>query len=136
MKVTLEEAAATFRSMAVKEPVTSEYREPMLPVPLTEKVTEYTTGEDGKILMYGLSYGTYYIVETKAPKDYNLLNEPVTVQIHETSHLDEAVLTVYNTRFLLPETGGMGTGLFTVFGIICIGGALVISACCLRKKET
>ena len=42
---------------------------------------------------------------------------------------------MYNTKFLLPETGGMGTGLFTVFGLIFIGGALVLSVTCLRKKE-
>lgn len=102
---------------------------------LTDKVTECATGEDGKILMYGLSYGTYYIVETKAPGGYNLLTEPVTVEINGESHLEESVVTVYNTKFLLPETGGMGTGLFTVFGLVCIGGALVISVTCLRKKE-
>lgn len=102
---------------------------------LTDKVTEYTSGEDGKILMYGLAYGTYYIVEIKAPEGYNLLTEPVTVEINEQSHLDESVVTVYNTKFLLPETGGMGTGLFTVFGLVCIGGALMISVICLRKKE-
>ena len=102
---------------------------------LTEKVTEYTSKEDGKILMYGLSYGTYYIVETKAPAGYNLLTEPVTVEIDAQSHLDEGLITVYNTKFLLPETGGMGTGLFTVFGLIFIGGALVLSVTCLRKKE-
>lgn len=102
---------------------------------LTEKVTEYTSGEDGKILMYGLAYGTFYIVETKAPKDYNLLTEPVVVEVNDESHLDEAAVTVYNTKFLLPETGGMGTGVFTVFGLLFIGGALVISMTCLRKKE-
>jgi len=102
---------------------------------LTEKVTECTTGEDGKILMYGLAYGTYYIVETQAPKGYNLLTEPVTVELSQVSHLDEAMVTVYNTKFLLPETGGMGTGLFTAFGLICIGGALIISIGSLRKKE-
>lgn len=102
---------------------------------MTEKLTEVTTGEDGKIRMYGLAYGTYYIVETQAPKGYNLLTEPVTVEVGETSHLEDAVVTVYNTKFLLPETGGMGTGVFTVFGLICIGGALVISIGSLRKKE-
>ena len=103
---------------------------------LTEKVSEATTGEDGKILMYGLAYGTYYIVETKAPEHYNLLTEPVAVEIGGESHLEESVLTVYNTKFLLPETGGMGTALFTVFGAAFIGGALILSFGCLRKKET
>lgn len=102
---------------------------------LTEKVTEATTGEDGKILMYGLSYGSYYILETQSPKGYNLLTEPVAVEVNGDSHLEESVVTVYNTKFLLPETGGVGTGIFTVFGLICIGGALVISIGSLRKKE-
>lgn len=102
---------------------------------LTERVEEYTTGEDGKILMYGLAYGTYYIVETKAPKDYNLLTEPVAVEIDGDSHAEAEVVTVYNTKFLLPETGGIGTGIFTTLGMIFIGGAFVLSVVCLRKKE-
>ena len=102
---------------------------------LTNRVEEFTTGEDGKILMYGLAYGTYYIVETKAPKDYNLLTEPVVVEIDGDSHMEEEVVTVYNTKFLLPETGGIGTGIFTTFGLIFIGGAFVLTLYCLRKKE-
>ena len=102
---------------------------------LTNAVQEHTTGEDGKILMHGLAYGTYYILETKAPSEYNLLTEPVTVEIDADSHLEEAIVTVYNTKFLLPETGGIGTGIFTAFGVVFIGGALVLSVCCLRKKE-
>lgn len=102
---------------------------------LTQKVEEYTTTEDGKILMYGLAYGTYYIVETKAPENYNLLTEPVVVEIDANSHTEEAVVTVYNTKFLLPETGGIGTGLFTAFGLIFIGGAFVLAFGCVRKKE-
>ena len=102
---------------------------------LTNAVQEFTSGEDGKIRMYGLAYGTYYILETKAPKGYNLLTEPVTVEIDSNSHLEEEIVTVYNTKFLLPETGGIGTGIFTTIGIVCIGSALVLSACYLRKKE-
>lgn len=102
---------------------------------LTNAVQEYTTGEDGKILMYGLAYGTYYILETKAPSEYNLLTEPVVVEIDADSHLEEQIVKVYNTKFLLPETGGIGTGIFTAFGVIFMGGAFVLSLCCLRKKE-
>ena len=102
---------------------------------LTNAVQEQTTGEDGKILMNGLSYGTYYILETKAPSGYNLLTEPVIVEIDADSHLEEEIIQVYNTKFLLPETGGIGTGIFTAFGVIFMGGAFVLSICCLRKKE-
>ena len=102
---------------------------------LTNPVQEYTTGEDGKILMYGLAYGTYYILETKAPSGYNLLTEPVTVEIDADSHQEEELVKVYNTKFLLPETGGIGTGIFTAFGVIFMGSAFVLTLCCLRKKE-
>ena len=102
---------------------------------MTNAVQEQTSGEDGKILMYGLSYGTYYILETKAPSGYNLLTEPVTVEIDADSHLEEEIIQVYNTKFLLPETGGIGTGIFTAFGVIFMGSAFALSICCLRKKE-
>ena len=102
---------------------------------LTNPVQEFTTGEDGKILMWGLAYGSYYILETKAPSGYNLLTEPVVVEIDADSHLETEIVKVYNTKFLLPETGGIGTGIFTAFGVIFMGGALALSLCCLRKKE-
>lgn len=106
-----------------------------------EKVTEVTTDKDGKAVIYGLSYGTYYIVETKAPQGYNLLTAPIKVEINAISHLTEAdgeldaeenvidkTVKVINTRFILPETGGMGTTVFTVtgFGIICAAAMLIV----------
>ena len=102
---------------------------------LTEKMYEATTREDGKIQMYGLAFGTYYIVETKAPEQYNLLTEPVEVQINDESHREERILKVYNMKFILPETGGMGTAVFTVLGISFIGGAMILAFGCVRKKE-
>ena len=101
----------------------------------TETVSEATTEEDGVIRMYGLAYGTYYIVETKAPEHYNLLTEPVTVEIDSNSHLEEATVHIYNTKFFLPETGGMGTTLFTVLGAVFISGALNLSFGSMKKKE-
>ena len=100
-----------------------------------EKVYEAASGSDGTIRMYGLAYGTYYLVETKAPADYNLLSAPVEVTINASSHLDTSVVTVKNSKFLLPETGGMGTTLFTVAGLVTIGGASVLLLASRKKKE-
>lgn len=113
-----------------------------------EKADAVTTGEDGEAVIYGLAYGTYYIVETKAPDGYNLLTAPIRVEISATSHLKEAdgvldvdgqvidsVVTVINTRFVLPETGGMGTTLFTVVGLGVIAMASVLLLCGGRKKK-
>lgn len=114
-----------------------------------EKATQVTTDENGEAVLYGLAYGTYYILETKAPEGYNLLTAPIQVEISETSHLKAAdgvldtedqvidsVITVINTRFVLPETGGMGTTLFTVTGIGVIAVAAVMLLFTGKKKRT
>ena len=86
------------------------------------------------VWFYGLDYGTYYIVETKAPDGYNLLSEPITVEIDGSSHLEANKVTVINTKFALPETGGMGTAVFTAagIGILSVGMLLLISE---RKRN-
>ena len=41
-----------------------------------------TTGTDGKVNVNGLANGTYYLVETKTNKGYNLLTAPVKVNLN------------------------------------------------------
>lgn len=98
------------------------------------KVTELTTGEDGEGYIYGLAYGDYYLVETKAPDGYNKLAEPTKFTVDATSHTEDKAITVENTTgFALPETGGVGTRWFMLGGL-----ALMIGACAValgRKKE-
>lgn len=92
----------------------------------TAKVLEALSDGEGKLTFHGLAYGTYYIVETKAPAGYNLLANPIEVEIDETSHTEGEVITVKNTKFVLPETGGMGTALFTILGLSLVAGAAML----------
>ena len=113
-----------------------------------EMVTEVTTDAEGKAVIYGLAYGTYYIVETKAPAGYNLLTAPIKVEIHAASHLTEVdgvmdqdgnvidnTVKVINTRFVLPETGGVGTSVFTVTGFAIIATGATLIAMNSKKKK-
>lgn len=112
-----------------------------------EKVSQVTTDENGEAVLYGLAYGQYYIVETKAPAGYNLLTAPIAVTIDEQSHLTAAdfeadaedaidnTIRVVNTRFVLPDTGGMGTTVFTVTGIAIMGSAALLLLMNSKKKR-
>lgn len=83
----------------------------------------------------GLKGGKYWLVETVAPKDaqgnqYNLLTDPVEFEITQTSH--GTVIDVVNkTGFQIPQTGGIGTLLFTVIGVALMGLAIAL----FRRKK-
>ena len=79
-------------------------------------------------------YQSYYIVETQAPPGYNLLTSAreVTFTGDEDNYTLE--VTVRNSAgFILPRTGGIGTIIWTVSGIILLGAAVIIFA--TRKKN-
>ena len=92
---------------------------------------------------------TWYLVETKAPDSYNILEAPVPVTIVDAKEdvLDGKVtdadiatglvpLTVENDDgFQLPTTGGMGTILFTAVGIVLMGAAVILFIVVRRKRR-
>lgn len=97
------------------------------------------TDATGALNFTGLKEGTYKVVETKAPQGYNKLTAPIEVVItakydaegkltewgvHKSSDAyakDNTTITVQNNKGLeLPSTGGMGTALFTVFGVLIV----------------
>ena len=110
----------------------------------TEGVVDtITTGETGALVINGLADGTYYLTETKAPRGYNLLREPVKVTIGhkdangkltETSFVADQTQTdtsgvvkvENNAGTELPSTGGIGTTAFYVLGSAMALGAVIL----------
>lgn len=94
------------------------------------KVDTAVTYEKGEAFLYGVAYGQYYLIETKAPAGYNKLTEPVAVEVTKTSHDTAAEGTwniVKNSQgFLMPSTGGIGTTVFYVIGGVLVTAAAVL----------
>lgn len=91
------------------------------------KVTSVTSDENGSTVVYGLAYGTYYLLETKSPAGYNLLDKAVELTVDGTTHMDEKIVTVENVSgAVLPSTGGVGTTVFTFAGMLLVCASFVI----------
>jgi len=86
-----------------------------------DKVTKATSNENGDVIIYGLAEGEYYIVETKAPAGYNLLGAAVKLELNKISHIGENAVKIKNTGgTILPETGGIGTGIYLISGSLLL----------------
>lgn len=102
---------------------------------------EVTTGSDGTATFTGLKAGTYYLKETTAPAGYNINSTVYKVNISDNGTVTNAngetitQVEVGDTPLLTPNTGGMGTMMFTIGGaalIACAGVLFLI----VRKKKS
>ena len=85
------------------------------------------------------TYCSYWLVETQAPEGYNLPASPFKVTFTEDGATETANWTLSTTitntnEFTLPLTGGMGTMLLTLVGVMLVGGA-GIALFSTRKKK-
>lgn len=80
----------------------------------------------GDVTIFGLDKGTYYVKETKAPNNYNLLKSATPVNIKTEINDGVVKVEVANSKGSeLPSTGGMGTTIFIVAGSILMAGGLI-----------
>lgn len=98
----------------------------------------------GHIDIEGLKEGTYYLKETKAPKGYNLLKNPVEIRIDSAGKIYVDGSTKENTGnvevknnsgTLLPSTGGAGTTMIYLVGALLVLGSGVVLASKRRSNS-
>ncbi|WP_054252572.1 SpaA isopeptide-forming pilin-related protein [Neofamilia massiliensis] len=114
-----------------------------------ERVKLVSDGQ-GKFEITGLAYGTYYLQETKAPKGYALNEARYSFEVKKGSYsateggvtyesddpVSDATVggaqRIDNKKVTIPQTGGIGTVIFTVVGIGLMSAAVVAMR---RNKE-
>lgn len=96
----------------------------------------FVSSTDGKFEVRGLTKGNYALIETKAPAGYALLPGEITFSVGPNSYEDatgiEGHSQIKNREVTIPQTGGMGTVIFTVVGALIMGSAVVA----MRRRKT
>lgn len=122
-----------------------------------DAATALKLNDSKQIFIKGLDEGTYYVEEIATVPGYNLLKEPVKIEIKaktgantyvdpasDNNYLGTTVtsttgtesVTIINTQgFQLPATGGAGIWMFVLGGILVIGMGCVYFVASKRKKN-
>ncbi|MGF9769889.1 SpaA isopeptide-forming pilin-related protein [Bacillus albus] len=109
-------------------------------VVVNKKKMDDITDANGIITWNEIPYGEYQIVETVAPKykdedgaveQYQKLRDPINIKIDKDHKLIDLQVENNKSGWIIPATGGMGTILFTVVGLMLMVTAMFIF---FRKK--
>lgn len=111
----------------------------------TNKADAYVlvSGEDGKMEIKDLAYGTYYLEEFESPEGYADNTQKVKFVVGEGSYKSNADATnemtynakgntengygiqIKNKKVTIPQTGGIGSLVFIAAGLVIMGGAFI-----------
>lgn len=92
-------------------------------------ITVKEAGEDGSVTFPDLTADTYYVQQIIAPDGYLLADPDTIAEITVDSGEEVNVKVINTTGTVLPETGGIGTDLFYMLGIV-----FMALACCITIR--
>ncbi|WP_130055610.1 SpaA isopeptide-forming pilin-related protein [Bacillus thuringiensis] len=89
-----------------------------------KEVSRLITDEKGKVISNQLAIGKYTIKEIKAPNGYMLLRDPIEIEITEAVKTQKITVKNAKNNWVIPNTGGSGTTIFYVIGIMLMFAVL------------
>lgn len=101
--------------------------------------TGIVSDKDGYFEVLGLANGEYFLVETKAPKGYELLSKSFKFTVKKGSYDETGVARVRIENVPTPKvplTGGIGTTIFTVTGLALILAGVILFAVSRKAKKS
>ena len=125
---------------------------------MDDKGGVFATDSNGNLTLAGLNVGDYALEEVEAPAGYTLLKDKIFFSISDSDidgRLDEVtegstisnvkdkeknntgyvqMEVVNNEGFNLPATGGMGTYLFTIGGLVIMAGAALLLIASKKRR--
>lgn len=110
-----------------------------------EQATKFTSNDKGQFEVKGLEYGNYRAVETKAPAGYALPTNGgnFTFEIAKGTYTGEGTIDyeaesnkkdamqITNNDVTIPQTGGIGTIIFTAIGLAIMASAVIA----IKKRQ-
>lgn len=102
---------------------------------LSNKVGTITTDATGYGYIKGIKEGTYYLKEVTAPTGYKISSDIVPVNVTHSDSEYISIDAMDTAMGLLPSTGGFGTYIFIIVGMLVIVGSIVWLYIYLKKKH-
>lgn len=108
---------------------------------LTNKLGELTTDATGRGRLPGFAEGTYYLKQVSTASGYTLPKDAITIKVKLEGSTPGSVEGYYEAEVAafeagtLPFTGGPGTILYTVIGMITVVSAILLFVLYTRKKK-